>query len=203
MHSYSMPCDVRKNMILLCAAVSALLAWILHLIGFYDLLDYWTEKNQILEAMNFLSLLPVTLTPFGLFGMLYYFIDKHLWKRLKVFVKIPDVTGLYEGTLKSSFDAEIDYSMKMTVVQTFTKISFRCEFEGSDSESTMASYLSENGNKIKFCFAYTNFADNFEWIAPEHSGMNTVIFDSESKTVKGRYFTNRETKGNFNLKKVD
>lgn len=74
-----------------------------------------------------------------------YSFDNVLWKVkwINKFLGIPNLNGVWKGMAKSSFDESKEYSMELTVKQTWSKISFVSEFldTNSKSQSNSAAFL--------------------------------------------------------------
>lgn len=82
--------------------------------------------------------------------MFYILFGNVLWKVkwINKFLEIPNLNGVWKGKAKSSFDESKEYSMKLTVKQTRSKISFVSKFLDTNSKSqsnTTALFIEANG----------------------------------------------------------
>lgn len=188
MHEYSINSD-RKSIIAFLAIISSALAG-------------WLNESL---AATIPFQIPITFTLF--FGILYWFFNAFAWKWFSIIIKTPNLNGIWEGNLKSSytqFTKELPASIE--IVQTWTKICIKGKFNQSSSCSNMASIkLDESG--IQIFYAYINETD------PEfstdtmvnHSGYATFNMDLKNKIATGTYFNNPSSRnqnhGKLSLKK--
>lgn len=145
-----------------------------------------------------------SVSAFTVFGALFWLFDKHIWK-LRIIQKwtgVTDFTGEWEGILKSSFDETKEFSMRLVVKQTWSKISICSHFSEADSWSDIAHIDSEHGKGAMLKFTYVNRAQNVSWPIREHRGENELFLGDFNKTkkkftsLKGDYFNNRGRNGN-------
>ncbi len=81
--------------------------------------------------------------------------------------------------------------MKLTIKQTWRKISFVASFPdtNSKSESNCASFFIETNGDKKIGFGFVNRSR--EVSAQQYDGYNVLELDSENE-IAGRYFNNRD-----------
>ena len=93
MHPYSIETEERKIILLLLAAFSVMLAWIIYkILNNYEIvLSWWIESPSVLFF----------------YGLLFIVFDSWLWKLFRkiYFVKTPNLNGEWDGHIKTSFDA--------------------------------------------------------------------------------------------------
>lgn len=128
-----------------------------------------------------------------IYAILYWWFDKKLWKTeyINKVLQIPDLNGEWTGKAKSSFGDNNEYTMKLTIKQTWSKISFVASFPdtNSKSESNCASFFIETNGDKKIGFGFVNRSR--EVSAQQYDGYNVLELDSENE-IAGRYFNNRD-----------
>ena len=180
MHSYSIDSDIRKHVYVGLAAVALLLPSAIE-----DLRTFL----GISESINF-SL------SFGLiFGAEYWLFNNYLWKILAKMKQIPDLSGKWRAKGISSYKGEstgqnIEYTMDITIKQTFSKIEVFAKTDTSTSKSFMAS-IEQNHAVPIFSYAYNNEPMS---IANEelqrHPGLISLRIESNKK-MEGDYFSGK------------
>lgn len=145
MHSYSTDSDERRLVPLILAALAIMLAWgsSKFFVAVHVSLPWWMEA-------------PSTL---GLYGALYTFFDKHLWKMSCVrklgLTKIPNLAGRWSGFLVSSFDNfEKQRDVMLQIFQSWTQISIYLTTATSISRSCVAVIQVSDSNGAGLVYQY-------------------------------------------------
>lgn len=158
-----------------------------------------------------ISLLPEELqplSPFAVFGALFFIFDKWAWKlcSLNKLLEIPNFSGTWKGNGHSTSQKTNNgkFEVIIKVKQTFTQLIVDAKFNSSCSESFVANVDSINPLRAKLVYSYLNKPDgNAVKTQNEHFG-TVELFCTKKNELSGNYFTNREpqTKGKLELKKV-
>jgi len=178
MHSYSIDSEERPTVYLILAILSILTTWVIKTkLNF----PWWAEDPSI----------------FGIFGLLYIFFDRHLWK-WRVFksiglVKTPNYNGKWKGHIKSSFDEfKQEIEVELTILQHWTSIDISFETETSKGRSEIAGIKIGDLNYSELTYTYFNepivSADLNMNI---HKGTSTLCFIKNNSHAKGDYYTGR------------
>lgn len=152
---------------------------------------------------------------FGVFGIIYGFFDRHLWK-VKFFrrlfrIKTPNLNGIWEGEYESSFKSKDSQNevtkgkVKMTINQSWTKIRIESNNEKSNSYSIIAGIIINSNKGILLKFEYGNDADrSMVYSMKLHTGFNTLKYKEESNELEGTYYNdkNRRTYGILKYVKI-
>lgn len=147
----------------------------------------------LLQIGNVLDVFLDIISAPAIYAILYWWFDKKLWKTeyINKVLQIPDLNGEWTGKAKSSFGDNNEYTMKLTIKQTWSKISFVASFPdtNSKSESNCASFFIETNGDKKIGFGFVNRSR--EVSAQQYDGYNVLELDSENE-IAGRYFNNRD-----------
>jgi len=184
MHAYSIDTEERKNILLILAIVSIVFSW-----GFYKILGYyqfslpwWVESPSVLFF----------------YGLLFVIFDRWLWQYFKKidFVKTPNLNGVWNGNLKSSFDnhsAEVKANLK--IFQTWTSIKILLATDQSSSHSESASVVIDAPEGKYLSYQYINDpksnAVETMGIHRGHRGTVRLIFDEKKNSLEGEYYSGR------------
>lgn len=134
--------------------------------------------------------------PFLVTYIIYVLFVKYMWKwkLINRFINVPNLNGIYEGILKSSFDGflkELKFTLK--IKQDFENISIVMEMKEQTSKSySINAYIEKKNDEILLIYTYQN--DPFDKTSPtltEHKGTTILRFNSDLKTFKGHYFTDK------------
>lgn len=126
----------------------------------------------------------------------------YLWK-LKIFkgwfVKIPNLEGLWEGTLNSTWEGSKTIIIELKIKQSLFNISCVMSTVESKSESISCDFIiDENNQKNQLTYTYLNTPDSIvRERSPIHYG--SVILDVEDCMLSGNYWTDRKTTGCLKL----
>lgn len=191
MHPYSLDNQLRKwiYIVISCISISVPI--------YFDVL------------MKFLGFEYISFTlSFGItFGILFFLVDKYLWKTFKFLNMIPNLEGKWMVSGISSFQDEngnnYKFNMEIQIKQTLTSIEIFSETQDSTSKSTMAS-IEMNHSKAIFRYTFENTPKNMSNDELQrHPGMMELRINS-TEEMSGDYFSgkHRLRYGELQLKKV-
>lgn len=127
------------------------------------------------------------------FGILYFTLDKFLWKFLPL--NIPNLNGKWDAEGVSSYIPEgatepFRFQMRVTIKQTFSKIEIFTETESSTSRSTMASVCTQHAVMI-FRYTFENTPKNTaDAQLQRHPGLIELRINTDDEMV-GDYFSGK------------
>ena len=125
------------------------------------------------------------------YAALFFLVDKFLWASvLSKVLAIPNVQGVWKGTLQSNYNGGKKIDMTLIIKQTMTEISCVAKFEDSSSSSEMAKIVWINGDEIKLTFTFENKSRNVNVNQKEYYGYNWFLI--RENAMRGWYFTNRQ-----------
>ncbi len=194
MHPYSIDTQERRNILLLLAIISIILA-----LGFYKLLNryniilpWWVESPSVLSF----------------YGLLFIIFDRWAWRFLRKLsvIRTPDLNGEWKGYLKSSFDdhaAQITTTLK--IFQTWTKIKILLKTELSLSQSETASIVTTAPEGKYLSYQYINEpVPNAVETMSMHRGTARALFNEKDNTLVGEYYCGRDRQnfGTLNFTKA-
>ena len=146
MHNYITRNADRNNIYLIIALFSAVMTYYFHecITANNILVPWWIEIPSILS----------------IYGFAFFLFDRFVWK-IKLLqsiglVKYPDVSGTYEAVILSSFDQNQKYEGKLSIKQTWSKISVHLETDTSRSYSEAGSIFRSRLNEIVLSYSYIN-----------------------------------------------
>lgn len=189
MHAYTTNSAERKFVPLYIAGASILAAWVL---------------NRVLGAMQFA--LPWWIdapSVIGFYGLLYAIFNKYLWRwqilRIIGVVKVPDLNGIWNGYVASSFDKHATkYDAILRIVQNWTRISIILETVYSKSSSLIAAIVTEDPDTV-LSYEYLNEPmPNAKHTMHTHRGTARLTMQSNGKALEGEYYTGRDRQ-NFGI----
>lgn len=192
MHPYSLDNQLRKwiYIVISCISISVPI--------YFDVL------------MKFLGFEYISFTlSFGItFGILFFLVDKYLWKIFKFLNMIPNLEGKWMVSGISSFQDEngnnCKFNMEIEIKQTLTSIEIFAETQDSTSKSTMAS-IEMNHSKAIFRYTFENTPKNMSNDELQrHPGMMELRINS-TEDMSGDYFSgkHRLRYGELQFKKVN
>lgn len=199
MHVYSIDKDIRRKVIVVIFGISIFISIIMkYLLSVpIEFIGECIKKVELLKILlqigNVLDVFLDIISAPVIYAILYWWFDKKLWKTeyINKVLQIPDLNGEWTGKAKSSFGDNNEYTMKLTIKQTWSKISFVALFPdtNSKSESNCASFFIETNGDKKIGFGFVNRSR--EVSAQQYDGYNVLELDSENE-IAGRYFNNRD-----------
>ncbi len=181
MHTYSIDTQERKNILLILAIASIVFSWGFYkIIGYYQIsLPWWAESPSVLFF----------------YGLLFVVFDKWLWRYFRRinFIKTPNLNGVWNGNLKSSFDnhsAEVKATLK--IFQTWTRIKILLSTDQSSSHSESASIVIDapEGKYLSYQYINDPKTNTIETMSI-HRGTVRLIFDEKKKSLEGEYYSGR------------
>jgi hypothetical protein len=178
---------------------------IMHITAQYP--TVFSGVNGFFSQWPWLSISLGGLSAFAIFGILFWFFDKFIWKLkwIHEIAGIPDFSGTWEGVLKSSFNDALEIPVTMVIKQNWSKLSVVSTFPESQSGSDSAHIEVSQSEGPLLKFTYVNRATNISWDEKAHQGTNELFFqDIDKKTkrynlIRAYYYNNREKHGNTGI----
>lgn len=213
MHSYSVDTDVRKSIILIITLISIPLSMLINRYGFDPLgkhMDSLFANNDIYEMCKCLGVILENADPLFVFGILYKLYEEKAWKWsiLKKYHNLPDLNGIWQGELESSYKDQVSgnnkkIAMTLEIKQTWSKISFIAHYPQSDSYSHIAGIRINDIAGTVILFGFINENSNVDLSDTQYEGFNKLVLNGDK--LVGHYFTNRGemTRGVYELHKVN
>lgn len=135
------------------------------------------------------------------FASIYYHLFRTcLWKwryaRKLTFARIPDLSGKWEGDIRSSFD-DFRNEVKATLIifQNWDSISCLFETAESRSRSSTASISVDDSGVIALSYVYENDPrPDAKETMHFHKGCAILFLECEGTALTGEYFTGRDRK---------
>jgi hypothetical protein len=162
-------------------------------------------------AASWTSMGTISFSSSALFYVIYLLFDKWGW-RISWFRKIflvPDLNGNWNChglTLRQGEESpNKEWDSSITIVQSWSKIIVHLKTQTSQSQSTSASVVHEDGNGYRLRFSYSNTPKSGNDELRPHAGFCEILFDKEIKNGDGEYFTNHQrlTFGTMKLTKKE
>ncbi|MBN2789645.1 MAG: hypothetical protein JXR69_05610 [Candidatus Delongbacteria bacterium] len=179
--------------------VNTLIFFIVALIAIHSII-----VSLIPETFNWIP--SVSAIAFISFVLIAY--DKKLWKYFPYLLNIKDVSGRYEGTLKSNYNGGKEIHIIIEISQTSSYVYIR-QFSYDNeliscSESINEHLIMKPDGSIEISFAYKNDGIENSNTINEHKGFCVLNCSIGKNDLKGYYFSNREepTKGTIETKFV-
>lgn len=149
MHYYTLDKEIRKSAYVLLTVIS---------LGLPSIFDIFKTFFGFSESYGFSISFGVT------FGVLYYLLDRFVWKWIAFLLNIPDLNGTWDAEGISSYKdpntgENFRFQMEVIIKQTFTKIEVFTETKDSTSVSTMASICTQHAVPI-FRYSFDNIPKN-------------------------------------------
>lgn len=157
------------------------------------------------EKVDFTSIFDYFSTSVTVCSIVSYLFCSYFWK-WKIFkgwfVQIPDLNGLWRGTLNSTWEGSKTIKVNLKIKQSLFKISCVMFTDESKSESIACDYIiDEDNQKNKLTYTYLNTPDStVRERSPIHHG--SVILDIGDNTLTGNYWTDRKTTGCLKLNRI-
>ena len=203
MHQYSTDKTNRERVIYVLVIVSVALSHMLkvlfsgtctllsNMIGNASSLAVFAETIQSAELIPNIIGVPVV------YWILSKVFDKWLWKTrlMKMILKIPDLNGVWKGTLHSSYD-EMDYEMVLEIKQTWNRIQCTSKFKSSQSYSNVAALYSKGPEGDILYFGFHNQSNVVEIGNQQYDGYNILRLGGDE--LCGKYFNDRSNIKNDN-----
>jgi hypothetical protein len=199
-HDYSINRHPKEKILFVLALIAIVSAPLLNQ-GIANLFIYF--GGEISFASSSLTAVPV----FGVFMGIYMLFDKCLWKLewLCRFLLVPDLNGAWKcvgkTVLKNGAGVSYDWSGKITITQSWSKMLIHLETKQSVSISIAASIAYVEGVGYKVLYEYQNAPAANHIELSKHSGTTELLFDLHCKSAAGNYYTDqhRQTVGAMEL----
>lgn len=197
MHSYSIDRDLRVKVAIYIFIISMVVSIFLNdycadIIKSFTLMLENGKAGKIVKVLEWLEVNQNVLGVPFCYGILTLLYNEVAWKWFKVLHGIPDLNGLWEGNLKSSFNDQ-EIPMEMKIKQTWSKISIQTEFKktNSISSSNVASIYVDGSKGTQIFFGYINDSYDVSNKMQTHAGYNILTLLDDNK-IKARYFNDRQ-----------
>ncbi len=199
MHPYSIDSNERERTVAVLAILAVLLTWLFSLdANPVHIPSYWWVSAP--SAMS-------------IFGGLYTLFDKRLWKwsllQKTGWIKTPDLSGLWEGKLESSFYEAAEHPIPATlrINQTWTRIGVLLETSTSSGRNMTGAIILDELRGPEFTY---EFQGDPGALAPDtmhaHRGTARLFLEAEDSDyiLAGEYYTGRDrrTLGTLRFRKA-
>lgn len=194
MHQYSMDRKIRERIVYITVVLSAALSIALKEVcaDILSGLDSIIAGSSVLADLAFKSaeIIPNVIGIPVIYWILSTVFDKWLWKTkpINLILKVPDLNGVWEGTLCSSYDGQ-SIPMKLEIHQTWNKIECTSYFDKSGSTSNVAAVYSEESGGPVLYFGFHNQSKDISTGTQSYDGYNILHVRKDKLT--GEYFNNR------------
>jgi hypothetical protein len=186
MHPYAVDSDERTHVVFLFAALSIILIWaVQHVLTYFAISFPW------------FICIP---SPFAVFGLLWLFFDRYLWKFSILhsigLIKTPDLSGEWHGDLQSSHDEyHTVHPISLKVDQNWTSICLFLHANVSSSQSEVASIYINDSTGPVINYLYLNDPNpKTPKTMHIHRGTTTLRYDASKDTLEGSYYTDGKRK---------
>lgn len=183
--------------------IRTLVVSVLLIFGILFLVEIGIRQPTVKEILQLVSTtVTIEIVLVGLFA-------KWIWKWKFLhpwFVVTPDLSGKWKGTLHYVWNGkEGDRDTSVTIIQSFNHIVVKLGTVESTSRSVSASFDIDEHRGI-FNLYYTYINEPMVTIQDKskiHYGTTRLTFDLHNPTsLKGEYWTSRDTKGTMNLTRI-
>lgn len=199
MTNYELRTNIRERIFLILLFLSLCICYFLYpivnaLVEF--IYTSFPDIKNFFEQWEYLGILTTQISVLAIFGILRWLFNNYLWKvkLLKSLLKVPDLNGIWEGVLESSYKDEdgnyVRVDMILIIAQTWEKISCRSQFPKSVSYCDMICIDTESSEGVVLKFTYTNKSRDNGYGLIEFDGYNE-FFLRDANTLDGTYYTKR------------
>lgn len=166
--------------------------------------------TQDLRSIDFSKALSHISTAISINIIFWFVFIKWLWK-LRLFypwlVQVPNLSGKWEGTLKSNWGdgTQNPIPMEIAIDQTFLNIQVTIKTEESRSFSLGASFnIDKDRGQQQLFYSYLNTPKPGVRSSSEiHYGSALLMLDGyDVNEIEGEYWTSRETTGEMRLERI-
>lgn len=182
MHPFSIDTDERRRVPFVLATTAIVIAygtwWILQALEVE--LPWWFGPPSLL----------------GLYGALYALLERSLWRmqwvRTALQVRTPDLSGTWSGAITPASDNLAPTPARVTIHQSWTRISVRLETDGSRSTSTIGGITVAQNANPELVYEYRNEPRaQADQAMHAHRGLSRLE-QIDRNTLDGDYFTGRD-----------
>lgn len=131
----------------------------------------------------------------SLYAGMFFLFDKWVWRAFSTILGIPNLNGKWKGTGRSSYEdpttgKNYEFTMDVTIKQTFSAMEVFTQTGDSTSRSTMASLCTQHAVPI-FRYAYENAPKNMANAELQrHPGLIELRIE-DSNRMSGDYFSGK------------
>ena len=181
MHTYATDAKDRETIPAILAALAVIAALLFNfLIGVLRLqVPWWFDAPAVM----------------GFYGIFHKLYDTTLWRyhlSSVRFSSIPDISGVWVGILKTSYNSPIEIPAVIYINQTWSKISIKLETEHSRSFSTMAALNTDESAESGLKYEYLNEPAVFGVpTLQSHRGTAHLRISFNCQEMEGDYYTGR------------
>ncbi len=183
LHPYATDSEERTKIPFLVAGIAVALAFLIH---------------KSLDAVNWSSPWWIDFSsPLLLYGAFLYFFDHVGWKwgwlRKIGIVKVPNLSGEWQGSLRSSFDEfSREHAAIIHIEQTWTRITIKLQSASSESLSVVAGLMlnSPDGKILSYQYRSEPRANAVDTMQT-HLGTTWVAISKTNGELEGKYYSGR------------
>lgn len=162
---------------------------------YFLLVSFSVALTSIINYFFNISGIVLSVTGFTIFGLVFLLFDNFFWKwslfyKLGI-IKTPNLNGIWEGTLSSSYhNFDTQMPAYIEIKQTWTQICILGNFNQSKSYSISANLEVNNGARIVLRYVYQNKnrMNKSKGTMGPHSGITTLDFCLNDGLAEGKYY---------------
>lgn len=179
LHPYSTNSEERARILLGIAALAFALAWVIAALIGTAHVPFWLD-------------VPAT---GSLYGILYKIFERWGWK-LSAFhklnlVSVPNLAGVWRGSISSSFDSTDSHSVEVKITQNWTHFCVELSSQNSDSHSIVGSIDTSVGAVLSYQYENTPKA-HAKVTMHAHRGTAVLKLSADGKCLSGEYYSGRD-----------
>lgn len=183
MHPYSTDSNERVNVVLVLGVLAVVLALVFSRLT----LKFNWDIPWYVE----------TPSPLFIFGLLFYFFDRHVWKWWVVkfigLVKVPNIEGSWHCVLKSSYDDfQQEYESTVMIRQRWSTLQVNFRNSISSSSSNAGAILISRPEGVIVTYQYMNEPSPHAVDTMNiHYGTARLELAEDERKMEGSYYTGR------------
>lgn len=177
-----------------------------------SILTAWGVHNA-LEALKLSALWWLDVpSVMGFYGFFYGIFDRWVWRvpllRTAGLVKVPEISGTWEGYVTSSFDEGASHhAASLEILQTWTRLRITLQTASSESRSLTAAILTGGPGSMRISYEYVNTPrPHARSTMHVHRGTarHTLHALGDTEELDGEYYTgrDRETFGELHFSRL-
>ncbi|BAY94371.1 MULTISPECIES: Cap15 family cyclic dinucleotide receptor domain-containing protein [unclassified Tolypothrix] len=186
MHEYTVISHDRKKIYYSLAFLSG---------GLSPVLVGWVS-----QASNLISIPLIAPSSLAIFGLLFLLFDHFLWKWSLFYktgiIKIPNLSGKWNGYIISSKQPQQKIPATITIYQTYSNIRIRLETPHAKSISLMAAFEMVDPACFHLNYEYLSEYRSPQGVISRHYGVTRLDIkiddDKVDKEQRGYYYTEKE-----------